>query len=178
MRDEEKHLEWDKDGYPTDPRHPWNTDKRTPEEHKELFIRRELESAHVAYSAGNIGALNDALDLCQKYDIPLPLWALTACKQLLFEKIKGGVKGQRGQKKWITRYLNDMRDYVRYQAVLEAREHGIPWIIVYEEASEILESTFGEGSNHTMEAAYKRVKKRLKVNPTRYKVLSGIRLPK
>ena len=49
--------------------------------------REELELARIAYTAGNLEALRDALNLCDKYNVPLPFWLYVACKQLIFEKM-------------------------------------------------------------------------------------------
>lgn len=40
----------------------------------DAFIKQNLELKHTAFTAGNLGALKDALILCAKYSHPLPIW--------------------------------------------------------------------------------------------------------
>ena len=178
MNIKKNHHKIDENGFPTDPLHHWNWDRSNLNKQKKEFLRREFKSAETAYDGGNVGVLFDVLALCKQFEVPLPDWAVKAFMNLLVEKISGDSKGIRGQKKWINHYLDDMKDYQRYLTVLEFRERGIRWLDVYDDASKYLKGTFAKGGSDTMEAAYKRVTKRLKTNPTRYKILSGIRIPK
>lgn len=176
MTNKKKPFGCDEKGFPTDPRHPWNRESKSSEEQKKAFLFRELISAQKAYEGGNIGVLFDVWAFCEDFSLSPPFWVREGFENSHLEKMSGGSKGKKGQRNLMNRYLSDMRDYERYETVLESREHGTRWLEAYDEASEVLEATFSKGSPGTMQAAYRRVKKRLKENPYRYWVVSKIPL--
>jgi hypothetical protein len=166
----------DDEGYPTDPHHPWNSDRRSAEQVREDRINAHLRRYEQGYRDGNLGALHEALNLCQTSKRPLPKWCADGLRQALQLEMRGESRGKRGQAHWVTRYREAMRDLERYHAVLEGRGQGISWDQVYEAATQMLEGTDGEGCADTIEKAYKRVNARLKSNPGIYMVLPSVRL--
>lgn len=159
----------DESGNPLDPKHPWNTDTRTAEEQRADAMRAKLEKLRHAYHDGNMGALEAAVTLCDDNGLALPIWAVRGIRDSLKRDQFGESTGKRGQKTWVGRYADDLEDLNRYEAVLEARDHGIRWMDAYAAASQTL---YGHPDHaHTVEKAYKRVKERLQTEPGRYLVL-------
>jgi len=163
----------DENGFPLDPRHPWNRDTRSIEQIRAEAVQAKIERLRRAYRDGNLGALEAALVLCNDHDLLLPPWAVEGLRESLKRDLHGGSTGARGHKTWVRRYADDMADLDRYEAVLEGREHGLKWVEVYAAVSKMLYGHTGHA--HTVEKAYKRVAQRLKSEPGRYAVLSSRR---
>lgn len=161
--------DYDENGIPTDHNHAWNRPEPTIESQRQKAIERRLSILKTAFDDGNLAGLDEAIGICYAQSIPLPLWCLAPLRESNRRDMRGESVGQRGQSKWITRYLNDQKDYSRYEAVLEARENGVQWTDVYAEVSKLL---YGHpAQDHAVEKAYKRVKKAMKENPGRYLVI-------
>jgi len=176
-------MKWAADpdtGKPLDPDHPWNRDETTLEDQRERFVQRQLDSLAIAYRDGSLGALNDVLKLCEEYNRPLPEWAAHGLSKLVKDAATGARTGERGRRHWIKRYLADMCDIDRYECVLEGREHGVKWDSgdesVYEAAADVLSGTFSDGTPAAIRESYRRVRRRMKTAPGRYKALQTVRL--
>ncbi len=157
------------DGYPLDPQHPWNRDTRSTEQTRAEAAEAKIEGLRRAYRDGNLGALEAALVLCTDHPLPLPPWIIEGLRESLKRDQHGDSTGRRGHKTWVHRYADDMADLDRYEAVVEGRALGESWKDVYDEVSELIYGHTGHA--HTIEAAYKRVSRRLKTEPGRYAVL-------
>lgn len=148
---------------------------------KKKLVGRRLAEKHRAYTGGNRGALLDALLLCGDEDLPLPVWAGQALATMLMDVLKGDLiprdRAKRGQQaKWLRKHRSDMVDYARACMVEHCRKHGIRWDDVYDAAMYALQGDIGASKTaRAIEASYKRVRVREKVEPSRYHILSRIR---
>ena len=159
----------DEKGNPLDPGHPWYTDTRTVEQVIADALAEKLEKYRRGYHDGNMGALEAALNLCHDKAMPLPDWATQALRECLRREQRGESKGERGKRKWVARYTDDMKDLDRHSAVQDGREHGIRWMDVYAQASEVLYGTPDHAD--AIEKSYKRVEQRMRTEPGRYLIL-------
>ena len=136
-------------------------------------IERELELKRLAFEAGNLGALLDALIICNQ-ERPLPEWAVLG----LIDTFKDVLNKTRDGRRWRRRYRQVLIDLERAETVQECRDHGIRWTDgeVYERAAEILTHTKSAavGSARAIEKSYLRVKRNGARNPMEYHILRSI----
>ncbi len=167
----------DENGYPRDPRHPFNSVSN--EDWLKRNICENMEKFERLYKDGNLGGLSDALLFCELYEIPPPRWLTHALFDILYEHLTGEKKSQRGRHaRWITRYRENMVDAWRYEAVTEGIGRGIRWLDVYDEVAELLAGTFAAGSADAVEKSYKRVVQGMRDNPGRYATTATFHFPR
>jgi hypothetical protein len=152
------------------------------------FYARRLAEMSRACEAGNVLGLTDAVLLCDDEGIPLPRWAL----HVLARTIRGMLAGQKPRKyhhRPIAKSLRDFRDFSRYEAVEECREHQeknhdrdstncfilkIKGRDIFQQASILLSGVKDSagnpvgGSDEVIKQSYYKVKRNLKLNPGRY----------
>jgi hypothetical protein len=152
------------------------------------FYARRLAEMSRAWEAGNVFGLTDAVLLCDDEGIPLPRWAL----RVLARMIRGTLAGQkprRGPHRPIAKSLGDLRDFSRYEAVEECREHRekdhdrdsndcfilkVKGRDIFQQASILLSGVKDFAGNHVggsdevIKQSYYKVKRNLKLNPDRY----------
>ena len=145
------------------------------------FIEHELASLARAHAAGTLGAALDAAALCFEHERNPPEWV----RQALLDMAACAMTGNGKYIKWARRYRQDMIEFMRYEAVLEARgEYAHESQAdaaskqnndkdVYRVASLILQGTDATGSRDSMEASYKKICSGQKTAPLRYLVLSN-----
>ncbi len=161
---------WRRPGEPEHKTLPWAA--MTPDQRFEW----EIDHCRRAFDDGNLGALLDGIQVCREHSRPLPQWLADSTKRALTECLGIGVARRRGRcARQITRLRQDMIDYQRYEVVLECRDHDIAWVDAFSSASVILEGTWASGSPKTMQASYKRVARRIKTQPGRYRVLDCLK---
>ena len=145
------------------------------------LIEHELASLGRAYSVGTLGAALDAAELCFEHDHPQPEWV----RRALFDMAVCAITGDSKYKKWARRYRRDMIEFMRFEAVLEARgqcsDESRPIARRkqnnntdgYRVAALILQGTDATGSQDSMERSYKKVRRAKRTAPLRYLVLSN-----
>jgi len=114
---------------------------------------RELAACRRAFeSANSVKALQDALLICAEQRRPLPQWLTIGLLKALDDVAAPSKR--------------DVVDYVRFLAVCEGRELGLPWPRAYEYAEAYLAPIdAAKGGDETMSKAYKRVARRLRKTP-------------
>jgi hypothetical protein len=96
----------------------------TPDE----VYKRELSQCERAWRNDSVVALTDAIILCHKGQLPMPLWLAQGTITLIKRLFEGKTLQQRGRLgKATTRHRNDMLHYERWDAVreLEGRQDEI-----------------------------------------------------
>jgi len=156
------------DGFPTDPKHPFNLQADvTPEEARARHIRRELRRFRMSWEAGVSVALRDAVRFCNMWDIAPPDWVVNGVSSLISGEAPKRRIG-RGS------HAEDMKDFTRWDHVVTLREHlklngeWQSWDDCYWRVSTYLEGKPEEGAEDTIKKAYQRVEKRMRENPGRY----------
>ena len=139
------------------------------------FYEKELASCEKAYKAGNLGAIAEALKICEIINRPLPEWVNQGYMELF--KWATGVKGK--YKKWLRQYRQDMIDFERADTVAWCREIDAEtdrpraeWVDIEAMASRILEGTFAECRDDAVTKSYKKFKKESERSPGRYYLLT------
>ena len=137
-------------------------------------FNRHNQRLEKAYNAGNLGAIEDMVYWCNKYQQPLPKWAIPVLFETINSLSMDNKPALKAWRKWFKEYRQNMIDYGVYELVLEAREHGSTWSDSYAIAAAIdsnkTEEDGGSKSN-TVEKTYKRVKERMAANPMQYCIL-------
>jgi len=85
-----------------------------PAESLDHVLGGDLWSLHKAFNAGVELAVFDVLQICEKYNVQCPLWALKGLERL---------SEPRRLKKAVTRYRRDLIHFYRFDAVNEVREY-------------------------------------------------------
>jgi len=98
-------------------------------------------------------AVSEAAILVHLHRQPLPRW-LTEAVAMLADDRRGKAHAKRA--------LEAAADSMRYQVVRDLNQDGETWEQAYALAADALAQTRARGSEHTMEAAYKRVKRALR----------------
>jgi hypothetical protein len=139
------------------------------------WLARRLSELETSYRDGNLGALYEAVRYCGKYDEPLPKWATDGVARSMMALMELSSEAKLGQHaKWATQFIQDMVDYCRWDTVVEVREHAIRWLDAYGAAAEILNGSRATGSADAVEKSYKRVQKRMRSEPGRYRLFRYI----
>lgn len=143
------------------------------------WLDAQLAVKERAFNQGNLGALQDALSLCKRYEIPLPEWLSGALREVLQESLLARRLTPKSgrQSRWLTQYKEDMRDLVRADTFQECIDHGVPRVDAYHAASLLLHGNFGAGAPDTIAKAVKRYRSRSESEPFRYHLLTTLRLP-
>ena len=156
------------DGFPTDPKHPFNLQPEvSPEEARSRYIRRELRRFLMSWQAGVSVALRDAVRFCNRWNIAPPGWVVNGVSRLISGEAPKKGRGRGG-------YAEDMKDFTRWDHVVTLREHlklngeWQSWEDCFWRVSESLEGTPEEGAYDTIKKSYQRVEKRARENPGRY----------
>ena len=133
-----------------------------------------LDHLHEVYKSGNFAGLYDAVAICQKLALPLPMWAGEATLNTFGAFINPDAPKKRGRhSRWITDYKEDIIDYIRAETVKIHREHyGILSEKVYDAALLTLciddPGAAKAESAGAIKKSYSRYVKRSKENPHRY----------
>ncbi len=163
---------------------PWPVESREDQLYRD-FIRFDY-----ALDEGNEAALYETLAVClneplcegdQQFlgykSVTVPRWALEAAlKRLTRYMLDAATTGTGRAAKWSSRFIQDMVDFDRYECVLEGREHGVTWEDVYVRVAERLADTRSAGSPDTIRGSYRRVNKRMKTEPYRYRVFRYVKV--
>ena len=151
-----------------------STDLRVP---RSEALQLRLDRAERAFQSGVQGALYDALQLCGELHVALPAWVQNALSDVLFARLTNQKEpNARGRcARWFQRYKQDIIDLTRFYKIEDALDHGIRWIDVYFAVSLLLQGTEAGGSAYTIEASYKRFKRRQRNDPNRYYTLRYLR---
>jgi hypothetical protein len=116
---------------------------------------RELEACRTAYeNAGRLDALAEAIGICRDLTRPLPDWLALAAMGALDARFE-----PRAQ---------DLVDFVRFDAVDDARNHKLTLERAFDFASQLLEPTDARGSADAMKKSYYLVGRRTRREPGRY----------
>jgi hypothetical protein len=138
------------------------------------LIQDRLEASRLAYEAGNLAGIAEAVMICQEWQIALPSWLVNALARLWKATARGEQKKGMGRHaRWIEQYRQDILDYSRFEAVMEAREHGFKGDAAFEKAVKILGPQ--AWSIDAVKASFRRVPRRMKENPRRYFISRFIR---
>lgn len=123
---------------------------------------RDMENMRIAYEAGIMPALYDAIFCYRLYmepgSRPCPEWIWDGVTQVLEDRLRDGKtigKGQTGNER--AKYLTNMKHYYRWVAVRVARENGFKGRTAFEKASKMLKSQFPHASADTIEKSHKKV---------------------
>ena len=129
---------------------------------------KDLRAARMAYEAGNIVALQDAMAFCIGHG-KWAKWVINAVQAELGRTFTSQRPTRRGRNaRPATRFKNDMKDYYRWAWVMMAID-SVGWKPrAYKIAARMLRGTAAKGSWSTMKAARDRVSKRMKADPHRY----------
>ncbi len=136
------------------------------------LIDQRLNEKENAFKSGCLGALADAIRICEQNERPLPLWVSVEAVKALFALALDDKQHTKKWKHWLIRYRRDMNDIDIYYLIKEAREHGAEWKDVYAIAASIDSNIIDEKRTEAVRKAYKRTAKRLKTEPYRYHHLS------
>jgi hypothetical protein len=116
---------------------------------------RELQACRRAYeTAGRLDALGQAVIVCHELARPLPPWLVRDLVEALSSRV--------------TYRKQDLVDFIRYDAVDDAREHRLTLERAFEFASLLLEPTDARGSPDAMKKSYYTVRRRMRREPGRY----------
>ena len=153
------------DGFPTDPAHPWNRDRRTAEQFQKDRFRERLAYLERAWHEGQIFALRDALKECHKRRQPLTGWLYEAIVGLLSDP--DSLRGKRGRlARAKTAAEQNSVHYERWATVDELRErreelaevgYKPTWEAAFQNASEELRGELGRGTPEAIKASYRLV---------------------
>jgi len=137
-------------------------------------VDKVLEHLQKVYESGNFVGLYDAVALSIHLNRPLPQWAGNGALDTFVEFIKPDTNKKRGRHShWLTKYKEDLIDYIRADTVKLHREHyGVLSELVFEAALLTL-CTDNPGaakaeSAGAIKKSYERYLKRVKENPYRY----------
>lgn len=151
------------DGFPTDPAHPWNRDRRTSEQFQKDRFRERLACLERAWHEGQIFALRDAVKECHKRRQPLPGWLNEGIVGLLSDP--DSLRGKRGRlaraktaaeqnrihyERWAT--VDELRD--RREELAEVVGYKPTWEAAFQNASEELRGGLGRGTPDAIKASY------------------------
>lgn len=154
----------------------WVTDEVSRLPKSDVFdpFNNHSQRLEKAYNAGNLGAIKDMVYWCNRYQQPLPKWAIPVLFETIDSVSMDNQPALKSWRKWFKEYRQNMIDYGVYELVLEAREHGSTWSDAYAIAAAIdsnkTEEDGGSKSN-TIEKTYKRVNERKAANPMQYLIL-------
>ena len=163
---------------------PWPAKSREDQLYQD-FIRFE-DALH----EGNEAALYETLAVClneplcegdQQFlghkPVTVPRWALEAAlNRVARYMLDAATTGTGRAAKWSSRFKQDMVDFDRYECVHECREHGVTWEDVYVRVAEVLAGTRSAGSPDTIRGSYRRVNKRMKTEPYRYRMFRYVKV--
>ena len=134
-----------------------------------MTIADKLEHLERIHEAGCIGALLEALALCARHREPVPLWAKRGIIESLHDLAAGTDDKRQGRhRRWLTRFVDDRKDYARYELVLEARERGVPYDRLWVGVADLLKGSDAECGSDAAKKAYYRCRDRLESEPWRY----------
>jgi len=144
-------------------------------DHLSEYINQRLKEKEDAFNGGCLGALADAIRICEQHKTPLPAWVSNETVKAIFALSVGSNEHLKKWKSWFARYKKDSSDYELYCNVKEAREHGAEWKDVYGIAASLKSNRVDEGRGEAVIKAYKRTVKRMKAEPYRYHFLSSFK---
>lgn len=131
---------------------------------REEFLRRRLAAFEHAWNAGNVPALLDAVELCGRFQHPLPAWAVAGVTKKLREAFAIPPEGKRGSTPSdLARYRMDQVHYERWSMVNELRDRKDELVdagleptleAAFENASKALAHTPAAGAPATIRASY------------------------
>ena len=149
-------MDYDANGCPTDPRHPWNRPERSsPEAQRRICFERHLRCLHRSVEAGSRTALAEAARWCDRWKRPYPSWLAarlqsTACTP---NRTKGpDRRAQIHFARWDA--VRELRDRRGALAVLG---YGPRWDDAYASAAERLKRTDAAGSAESIKRSYQKV---------------------
>lgn len=160
------------DGWPKSPDHPSNRDRRTVEELREAFFQRELRKLNRAHRDGHGSALVRAVDWCDRYQRPLPAWAVEGVRAALGEVASRGRPGARGKlARPVDADRENRKHYERWAWVRDLRDRDLPNPLgrvpsleeAYSMAAEALEGTRAAGSEEVVRKSYQLVERLCRV---------------
>jgi hypothetical protein len=112
-------------------------------------------------------AIYEAIRLCEERGA-IPSWLADALTTLLGTGYKTPARRRSVLATLWRRHLSDLIDYVRYDEVVDARDHGLRWSDAYAIASALLTGKGARGSREQMKWSYRRVINRMRKAPGRY----------
>lgn len=131
------------------------------------FVTDQLRACENAWREGSLPALAKAIQLCHRYERPLPAWAVhgaLAAVSAQFDASTAGRRGRLANRK--VAHQQDMIHYARWDAVKELRDRreelgGIAstWEEAYAAVAELLEGTEAAGSEATIKRSYQLVER-------------------
>lgn len=133
--------------------------------------RKRLTICQKAYSAGNKAGAIEAFKILTRNGAPLPRWLTAAVMEFIAAAIEKNDQPQRSSvQQWAKQHRADMRDYMRWDVVLEGVDsHGLKFS--NSEAFRAAQAVMSRAETigvHSIEQSYKRVQRRMKVDPLRY----------
>ena len=108
------------DGYPTDPRHPFN---RTIADPVRKHISREMWKYERAWRDGSLHAASDAVAFCHEKNIAPPAWLVIAVETLVARQLLAG-SGRVGVKSRQVIFNENQRHFIRWDLMRELLEQG------------------------------------------------------
>lgn len=148
-------------------------------------LETKLKQARIAFEAGNLAALVDAIvntefrDGClfgpgsfhRDHCVGVPRWVFDAVRVLAFDALREARVQRRGRlAKWAARWEQDQTDLARWRVVRQLREQSVPFTDgqVYERGARVLKNLGLAASPAAVRRSYGLVQRRIKTQPHRY----------